>query len=34
MQKSPVANAADVVRVYAAGSTKKSFTEAAEIFTA
>jgi ABC-type molybdate transport system substrate-binding protein len=34
MQKHTGANIADTVRVYAAGSTKKAFNEAAEVFTA
>jgi len=34
MQGRSAANAADAVRVYAAGSTKKAFTEAAQVFTA
>jgi ABC-type molybdate transport system substrate-binding protein len=34
MQKHPEANVADTVRVYAAGSTKKAFNEAAQVFTA
>jgi ABC-type molybdate transport system substrate-binding protein len=34
MQEHPVANVANTVRVYAAGSTRKAFTEAAQVFTA
>jgi len=34
MQEHSATNAADAVRVYAAGSTKKAFTEAAQVFTA
>ena len=33
MQESLVASAVNTVRVYAAGSTRKAFTEAAEVFT-
>lgn len=33
-RESPAVNASDGVRVYAAGSTKKAFTEAAQVFTA
>lgn len=34
MREHPEANVADTVRVYAAGSTKKAFTEAAQVFRA